>query len=435
MSSDFNGAVVPKAVRRVEGRLAGWCRDTELSAMVVNNGEIVMREVGGRKIRVLHVLGGLYRGGIESWLIQTMRYVDRSRFTFDFALYSDSSRDLEGEAMSLGARIFDIGSPENPGDYLRKLRDLLRTEGPYDVVHSHLYDISGGVLAVARIERVPVRIAHSHNTHLSPDSSTFRRRVFPLMQFLVRQNATAILGCGSEAAEALSGRGAQPDAKTAILHCGIDLSRFVARHRPDPRRKELGIGDNDFVVGHVGRFEEQKNHEFLVRIARAAIDRADNIKFLLLGRGVLEPLIRSKVRDLGLGEHVIFAGLRDDVPDLMCNVMDAFLLPSLFEGLPLVLLEAQAAGMPCVVSDAVTRETDVVPGLFTRLSLDRGEDEWADALLRSRGQRRDLHQSLAIMAGTDFNADESTRRLQQFYEGRPVDVGEVALAPGVLPAH
>jgi len=173
------------------------------------------------------------------------------------------------------------------------------------------------------------------------------------------------------------------------------------------------------VIGHVGRCVEQKNHRFLIEIAAEVCRRDSAVRFLLVGDGPLRPRIEQQAAQAGLGERVIFAGLRDDVPALMTGVMDCFLLPSLFEGLGIVLIEAQAAGLPCIYSDVVPEEAAVVPQLVQTLSLDQPADEWAQAVLACRDRKGAVTpaEALDCVRHSHFNIEQSIRNLMAVYDG------------------
>src|SRR5690606_15972476 len=209
---------------------------------------------------------------------------------------------------------------------------------------------SGWALRTAAQARVPVRIAHSHNdtSAVQARASLPRRAYLTLMKYSIDRYATHRLSASRLAASALFKSGWETDLRHRLLYYGVDLTPFGAAVDGRSLRADLNIPPNAFVIGHVGRFAEQKNHRFLIEIAAEVCHHDRNARFLLVGDGPLRPRIEQQVAQAGLGERVIFAGLRADVPALMTGVMDCFLLPSLFEGLGIVLIEAQAAGLPCI---------------------------------------------------------------------------------------
>jgi glycosyltransferase involved in cell wall biosynthesis len=371
-------------------------------------------------LRVLHVVGGMNRGGIETWLMHVLRQADRGRCRMDFVVHTDRPCAYDDEIRALGGRILPCPAPNRtpPWGYSRAFRRLLAEHGPYDVVHSHLHFYGGNVLRLAHKAGVPVRIAHSHCDVSSAEArgGVLRRGYRGLMRHWVRRHATAGLAASRLAAADLFGPAWESDPRWRIFYCGIDLSPF---HEADAAalRPNLGQPEGAFVIGHVGRFAEQKNHAFLVEIAAEVAHRDPQMHLLLVGEGELRAAVEEQVRRAGLAGRVTFAGARPDVPRLMLHAMDVFVLPSLYEGLPVVGLEAQAAGLPLVTSDAVTPEVARVPHLVRRLPLSAPASAWADAVLAARDGRRDAarREALAIMAGGPFDIRASVRELERLY--------------------
>ncbi len=375
-----------------------------------------------RPIRVLHVLGSLNRGGAETWLLNVLRHIDRDRFRLDFAVHTDQPAAHDNEARALGARILPCLSPHRPLRYLRNLRRILRSEGPYDVVHSHVHHFSGIVLCQAHRCGVPTRLAHSHSDTSGPDRAAgmARRGYLKLTERLVRRHATLGLAASGKAATALFGSGWRDDPRWRTHYCGIDLQPFRETSDRDLLRREIGLPLDATVVGHVGRFVPPKNHRFLLDVFAELSRRLPLAHLVLIGDGEERPAIEGFVRRLGLEGSVTFAGLRSDVPRLLSGAVDVFAFPSLHEGLGLALLEAQAAGLPCVLSDAVPTEVDVVLPLMRRIPLDGPRDAWVAAILDAIGRPRGVPQRAAALAAleeSDFNIRNSVRRLEDLYSG------------------
>jgi glycosyltransferase involved in cell wall biosynthesis len=239
------------------------------------------------------------------------------------------------------------------------------------------------------------------------------------MKWLVDHHATLGFAASREAAASLFGTRWQADPRWRVLHYGIDTAPF-GEERPDRAavRAELGLPADAFVVGHVGRFAPQKNHRFLIDIAAELARREPSFRLLLVGEGGLRPAVEQRVAELELGDRVVFAGSRSDVPRLMRGAMDVLVLPSLSEGLPVVGIEAQAAGLVAVVSDVVTPELDLVPGLVRRVSLDAPASVWAEALLGVRvGQpTADPREALRAVEQSSFSIRASVESLERSYE-------------------
>ncbi len=376
-----------------------------------------------RPVRILHVVGSMNRGGVETWLMHVLRHIDRERFQMDFLVHTDEPAAYDDEIRALGSRIIPCLAPNRPWQYARTLRRILRDEGSYDVVHSHVHHFSGLVLAVARTAGVPVRIAHSHNdTSREQAAARLQRRAYyRAMRRLIVATSTLRLAASREAERALFGERRAGDERQQVLYYGIDLAPFTQEVDGEALRARLGIPPGRRVIGHVGRFALQKNHAFLIRVFNEVVARDPNTHLVLVGEGPLREATERLVAELDIAGHVTFAGARDDVPALMLGAFDLFLLPSLHEGLPVVMLEAQAAGLPCVISDVVSPETDVVPGLVTRMSLADSSEEWA-ARIACTTEQADASLSLAQVRHADRDVQATTKYLTRLYR-YPTRVG------------
>ena len=371
-----------------------------------------------KPIRILHVVGGMDRGGVETWLMHVLRQIDRTQFQLDFLAPADQNYQYTDELKSLGSQIFPCLEPSRPWLYAANFKQILREHGPYDIVHVHVHLFSGYVLHLATQFGVKVRIIHSHSDTSSVESTAkWPRRIYnALMKWWIARNATGGLVASRLAAADLLGASWEKDPRWQALCCGIDLKPFDEAIDSTDIRREFGISADAFVVGHVGRFDTPKNHRFLIEIVAEIANRAPNVQLVLIGTGMLQTEIEMQVREMGLAGRVIFLGARADVPRLMIGLMDVFLFPSLYEGLGLVLIEAQAAGLPCVLSDVVPIEADLVESLMHRLSLNRSASEWADAVLAT-SHRQSISKSAALelISQSAFNIDVSVAELTKFY--------------------
>ncbi len=361
--------------------------------------------------RVLHVVGGMSRGGIETWLMHLLRSMDRERVQMDFLVHTNEPCAYDAEVRMLGSQIVPCPWPHRPLRYANELRKILDKNGPYDVVHSHVHHFTGWILRVAQQAGVPMRIAHSHNDTRGQDRQAgwTRHLYLRAMEFWLRRHATVRVAASQEAGVCLFG-----SSPWRVLYCGIDLAPFRTPVDPHEIRGELGLPSNAFVVGHVGRFMEQKNHGFLIRIAAELAKREPNLHVLLVGDGPLRESAQKQVADAGLSNCVHFLGLRPDVPRVM-GALDVFLLPSLFEGLPLVGMEVQAAGIPLVLTDTITREVEIIPELVRRCALEQSPAAWADAVLAMRGTRCPGSQALARAEQSPFNIQRGVQELEHLY--------------------
>jgi glycosyltransferase involved in cell wall biosynthesis len=339
-----------------------------------------------KAIRVLHVLGAMNQGGVETWLMHVLRHLDRERFQMDFLVHTDQPAAYDAELLALGARILRCPNPHNPLLFGRRFLAIVKQFGPFDVIHSHVHHYSGYVLSLARAARIPVRIAHSHSDTRTANagSAVLRQSYLRLSRRLIAANCTHGLAASVPAALALYGPRWDRNPRVKVLHCGIDLDPFRTSGDRASVRSEFGFRSDNVVFGHVGRFVPVKNHAFLVEIAAEIVKREPRARFLFVGDGPLQPALEEQLRRVGIREHAVFAGLRSDVPRLMMGAMDNFLFPSLYEGLPLTLMETQAANLPAIISDTIAPETTVIPALIRRLSLRQSAAVWAESALRHR---------------------------------------------------
>jgi glycosyltransferase involved in cell wall biosynthesis len=368
-------------------------------------------------MRILHVLGKLDRGGVETWLVQVLQHIDRHKYQMDFLVHTTDPGAYDEEVRALGSRILPCLSPSNPVQYAINFRRILDQYGPYDVVHSHVHHFSGYVLMLAAMAGVKVRIAHSHNdTRLAEVGNSGGREAYlRIMQTMIRTLATGCLAVSAEAGCDLFRSQERRSKEWELQHLGIDLSRFTAPVDAKPLRDSLGIPQHAFVIGHVGRFSTQKNHMFFLETALELVRAEPRCFFLLVGEGILRAAIEEKVRIYCLAKHFVFAGLRSDVPALMKGAMDVLLFPSLYEGLPITLLEAQAAGLKCLISNSISVESDLIPELIRRESLDRTPAEWALSLLEFLGQKAPISSDAISKALESRSIESSTNQLASYY--------------------
>lgn len=342
-------------------------------------------------MRILQVVGSLDRGGVETWLAQVLAHLDRRQYAMDFLVHTAEPGALDEQVRGHGARILCCLprlQDGHPLRYARSFRSILRECGPYDCVHSHIHHSSGYILMLAASMGVPVRIAHSHNDTCALDAGagSAQKAYCAFMDRLIRRYATLGMAVSRAAAPALFSSRWTADRRWRLCPLGIDLEPFYRPVDAAALRRALGIAPDAFVIGHVGRFAQQKNHRFVVEIARELRLLEPGAVFLLVGEGPLQAEIQSLVRQYGLETAFVFLGPRADVGPLMAGAMDCFLFPSSYEGLGLVVWEAQAARLPCLVSEAIPPEALVVPELVRRLKLAAGAKVWAAELARVRGR-------------------------------------------------
>jgi glycosyltransferase involved in cell wall biosynthesis len=368
-------------------------------------------------IRVLHVVGGMIYGGIETWLMQILRHIDRQILQMDFLVHKVGNYDEE--IQDLGSKIFYFPYLSNPWLYARKFNQLMRENNHYDIIHSHIHYFNGFILRLAKQANITVRIAHSHTDTSCEDSQVrwYRRLYINLMKSWITNYATTGLANTHAAGKILFGDAWQTDPRCQIFNCGIDLTPFQTVVDPVNIRRELNLPLDAFVIGHVGRFVKVKNHRFLLEISAEVIKHKKNVYLLLVGEGLLLAEIKQYARELGLSDRVIFTGARSDVPRLMLGAMDIFVFPSFYEGLGHVRLEAQAAGLTTIISDPVPQEGDIIPSLVHRLSLSQSASFWAEKILDISQNTQPISQSqaLRLVESSPFTLPNSAKNLINIY--------------------
>lgn len=318
----------------------------------------------------------MHRAGLETMLMNYYRNIDRTKMQFDFLTHRPDKSDYDDEIISLGGKVYYAPRlyPQNYPKYFKCMKNFFAEHPEYKIIHSHIDTMSYLPLKAAKRAGVPVRIAHSHNTSIDKDFK------YPLkMYFRSRINGvvTDRLACGREAGEFLF-----KNNSFKVIPNAVDADRFFYdAHLRKKKRRELGVEDN-FVVGHVGRLSYQKNHKFLIQIFDALIKKEPAAKLMLVGVGEKEQEIREQVKSLRLDDSVMFLGSRIDVNELY-QVMDVFVLPSLFEGIPMVGVEAQFADLPCLFSDKTPDEVKF--NVRTKfIGLDKSSESWANEILATR---------------------------------------------------
>ena len=344
-------------------------------------------------LRVLQVVTKMDRCGLETLLMNYYRNIDREIIQFDFLTHREEHGQYDDEIEQLGGNIYHVPhlNPLNPG-YYKALDDFFRTH-PYNIVHSHLDCTSTFPLRAAKKAGVPYRIAHIHSTSQDKD---FKYPIKMLSKQMMPYYATDFFACGE-----VAGKWAFPGKKFIVMKNAIDTAKYMPNASIRSKvRKEFNL-ENEFLVGHVGRFAPPKNHTFLLKIFSEFKRIEPSAKLMLVGGGDREPDIIQEAERLGIISDVIFTGVRADVNELM-QAMDVFVLPSLYEGLPVTMVEAQAAGLPCVISDKVPTECAIVDRLVKSVALSDDLSIWVDALQKAKNIERKDHTQEISEKGYDI---------------------------------
>ena len=361
-----------------------------------------------KPMRVLQVVTSMNRGGLETFIMNVYRQVDRNRFQFDFLTHRKEEGAYDNEIIELGGVIYHVPrvNPINPL-YWREL-DCFFDSHSYDVVHSHINCMSAPILWCARRHGVTGRIAHAHNSSQDED---IKYPIKNVSKRFIKDVATTLLACSSSAGEWMFGT-----KNFEVVRNGIDTDRYRFNTLSRARiRSELGISDDALCVGHVGRFESVKNQARIIRIFSELVSSRTDSHLLLVGDGPQRKECMAIVNELELNNRVSFCGVREDIPELM-SAMDVFVMPSLYEGLPLVLVEAQASGLPCLVSSAISNECDLIPGAVSHLALDETDGLWVQFIEELSLNRGDRETSSGLVRQAGFDSRDVAERLAALYQ-------------------
>lgn len=354
-------------------------------------------------IRVAQIIGKMVGGGVESVVMNYYRHVDRSRVQFDFLVDADSTRVPTEEIRSLGGRVFEIPPYQHPVAYRKALLRLFRAER-WTIIHSHINTLSVFPLSAAKAAGVPVRIAHSHSTMGKGEYGK------NLMKLALRPFATIYpthrFACSNYAGVWLFGESA-----FTVIPNAIELRdfRFSERTRQEVR-SELGLASDTLLIGHVGRFVPQKNQLFLVNVLAQVLEQAPKTMLAFVGDGPEKESVIEYVKKLGIQDRVLFLGQRSDVNRLY-QAFDVFCLPSIYEGLPLVGIEAQRSGLPCFFSNAVSREVDIT-GSVEFLPVN-STDDWVESLRECNVTKR---LTFSDQVFDSYDIDKQGETLTDLYE-------------------
>ena len=331
-------------------------------------------------VRILQVVASLNAGGMENYIMNLYRMIDRSKVQFDFVVHHAAIGLYEEEIKEMGGKIyhFTVLDDKNVFKYISELNAFFEMHKEYRIIHGHLSSLAVLYLGAAKRHGIPWRIAHSHGAGFL---HTLKGVAKYLLFRTTKWNANVRLACSTEAGRYLYGKDT-----FEFVPNGVDISRFAFDEKKRVEmRKELGI-NHEYVIGHVGRFNLQKNHEYLLRIFKEVQARVPDTKLLLLGDGELFSNIQKLAEELGITNDTIFAGVHKDVEDYY-QAMDIFVLPSLFEGLPVTGIEAQYSGLPCLFSDEITREVRISNDVqFLKIENEK-MGLWVDSLVKKEVNR------------------------------------------------
>lgn len=362
-------------------------------------------------IKVLMLFTILNRGGAETMVMNYYRAIDRSKVQFDFVVHREEEGDYEEEIRSLGGKIYRMMPlrPHTFGKYERQISVFFDEHPEYQIIHGQCSESGYFFYKEAARRGIPVIIAHAHSSHVDIDMKWIVRT---WLKHKMRPYLTHYFACGKEAAEWLFGK--QLAKKSIILKNAIDTQRFYFNEETrKKKRMELGIASNTLAVCHVGSFVKVKNHLFIIDIMKKMLDITPNSQLFLTGDGEEKLSIEHLVKSKGMDDHVTFLGRRSDVPQLL-QAFDIMVFPSHFEGLPVTLIEAQCAGLPCVISNNIPKEV-ILTDLVEQISLDETATTWAEKLIATVSRPFDRATHAEKVASAGFDIKENSKWLEKFY--------------------
>lgn len=359
--------------------------------------------------RVLHIVGRMNRAGAETMIMNLYREIDKTKIQFDFVCFTNELCDYDDEIEALGGHIIRITSPSQIGRFFSLMKILKK--GTWSIVHAHTLFSSGLHLLAAKFAGVHMRVAHSHNTSDVNSNSVLGRLYQKSMRWLMSWLPTNYVACGKAASEYLfPGRN-----DVQLIPNAIDIFRF-SNAQGRTVKEELSLNSKTLVILQVGRFLPVKNHIYSIKIASALKKQALDFKMLFVGAGPEESILIDAIAKENLKDHVFLMGLRSDIPELMAAA-DIMLMPSLHEGFPVVLVEAQAASLPAVIASTISPEVDLGLGLVDFVGLEEGVDVWGEKI-KAAAEKDILPSELNcnILEKKGFSAQAGVKRLLEVYQ-------------------
>ena len=360
-------------------------------------------------VRVAQIMGKWVGGGVEAVVMNYYRHIDRTKIQFDFICDDDSTNIPYEEIEKLGGKVILIPPYQKVFKYHNKLKKILK-EGHYKIVHSHINTLSVFSLFAAKCAGVPVRIAHSHSTTNKKEKK--KNLLKQVLRPFSKLFATDYMCCSELAGRWLFGDKEYDKGNVYLLNNAIDLEKFKYNESlRKEKRKELGISDDTLVIGHVGRFVEQKNHRFLIDIFNEYHKLNRNSILMLIGQGPLMAEMKKKIKLLDIEDCVLLLGQQSNASEYY-NSMDLFLFPSLYEGLGMVMIEAQTNGLSCIASSEVPKIAKVSKNV-SFLKLKSSVNVWCDEIIKMIGMERLIDINILVDEGYDIKS-ESRKLLKKY---------------------
>lgn len=368
-----------------------------------------------KKTKILQVIGGLNRGGAETMLMNIYRQID-AKYEFVFVIYTkdDAQHDYEQEVLANGNRIIRLALKRvsNPLTFYMDLLKIMKKE-QFDCIHCHTLFNSGVAVLAAKHCGIPIRITHSHSSGIMKKNNIVNRIYFCISRYLIEKNTTVQVACDEKSGEYLFGE----KFNGTILHNGIDIDKFspntpaMTTLHPDLVRTDI------LKMAAISSFYEVKNHTFMIKIADCLNKRGIDFRLYFVGRGPLENDLRKEIAAYGLEEKIIFLGVIDNVHELL-PAIDVVLMPSLYEGIPVSLIEAQSSGTPAVISNRISKDVDLGLDLLTFLDINDNYEIWADIVLTKSHKEKNIQVIREKLCKSGYSVKDNTGVISSIYDGK-----------------
>lgn len=344
-----------------------------------------------KKIKILHIVSNLDCGGAETMIMNIFRNIDREKFQFDFlCLNPKENSKYENEIKKLNGNIYIV---ENPKQKIKYLYNLLK-ENNYDVIHSHVMFYTGFINYIAKKAGVKIRICHSHSSN-DIKKETFIRKIYMIItRFLINKYSNVKIACGEKAGKYLYGK----NKNFIVLKNGIDLEKFVnvTNEQVENLKKEFNIEKDDFVIGHVGSFIEVKNQDYFIELAKEIKKDTDKFKIVLVGDGFRYNYIKNMIEENNLQKHFIMPKIREDI-NVFMKMFDIFIMPSLYEGFPLTVVEALAGDNICYLSDTISDETKIIESRVNFFNLEENKEKLLSNIKNDIKSKKELNINIELI--------------------------------------
>ena len=361
-------------------------------------------------VRVLHYIGLLEFGGSQSFVMEIYRKIDRSKLQFDFVTFPNQKKDNYNEIISLGGRVFE--SPQYTGKnhftFVTWWKEFFDKHREYKILHVHVRSVGAICIDIAHYYNI-LCIAHSHSTS---NGRGIRAKIKNIMQFSIRYKADYMFACSKEAGEWLFGKNVNKKNNYKVIANAIDAQRFDYDENTRNNVRRLLKIEDKFVVGHIGRMTEPKNHLFLIKIFSDICKIRQDARLLLIGDGELREIIEKEIQARNLEDKVLILGSRNNTEDYY-QAMDVFVFPSLWEGLGISVIEAQTSGLPCLISERIPKDAVLDNQLVEIMCLSMGEKQWAKKVVNMKRYRREGNVEVTRICG--YDVVKNAKYLQNFY--------------------